>query len=325
VALSKLSATLYSTEGYMGAAAEASQADDPEVAKQLLGLRWAINPLIRKMLAEPELSSRKLALFQQALFDDIHDTFQALQEQDDTSPLRANDLPDALQKRFIGVHQKYLLQVYPKEDVWQRKHQEKFVTDLQSIVPTATGTPVQLYYYTELLKDSYVQAAYYSLGAIVLMVLLHFRTLSSVILALLPVVIGSIWLGGFMGWERLSFNPANIMVLPLMIGIGVTNGIHILNRFAEEKDPGILGKSTGKAVFISGLTTISGFGSLLLAQNQGISSLGEVMSVGLATCMIAALTFLPALLKLLNPQNAPTKKQPSGDNARSTLGREEPR
>ena len=70
------------------------------------------------------------------------------------------------------------------------------------------------------------------------------------------------------------------MILPLVIGIGVTNGIHILNRFAEEKNPGILGKSTGKAVFISGLTTISGFGSLILARHQGIRSLGEVMSVG---------------------------------------------
>lgn len=325
VALSKLSATLYSTEGYMGAAADAAQKDNPEVAKQLLGLRWAINPLIKKMLADPDVSSRKLALFQQALFNDVHDTFQALQEQDDSSPLRAGDLPDALQKHFIGIHDKYLLQIYPKKNVWQRQNQEEFVKELQKIIPNVTGWPVQLYYYTELLKESYIQAAYYSLVAIVLMILVHFRTISSVILALLPVVIGSIWLGGFMGWQHIPFNPANIMILPLMIGIGVTNGIHILNRFAEERDPGILGKSTGKAVFVSGLTTISGFGSLILARHQGIRSLGEVMSVGLATCMIAALTFLPALLKLLNPQNAPTKKQPSGDNARSTLGREEPR
>jgi predicted RND superfamily exporter protein len=276
------------------------------------------------MVADPDLSSHKLALFQQALFNDIRDTFQSLQEQDDSSPLRAADLPDALRKRFIGVHQKYLLQIYPKADVWQRTNQESFVKELQTVAPNVTGTPVQLYYYTELLKNSYIQAAYYALGAIVVMVFLHFRTLSSVILALLPVAIGSIWLGGFMGSNRIPFNPANIMILPLVIGIGVTNGIHILNRFAEEKKPGILGKSTGKAVFVSGLTTISGFGSLIIAKHQGIRSLGDVMSVGMATCVIAAITFLPALLKLLYPQVAP-KKQPSGDNARSTLGREEPR
>jgi hopanoid biosynthesis associated RND transporter like protein HpnN len=325
VVVTNLSATLYSTEGYMNMAADETEKDDPEVAKQLRALRWAINPLIREMLADPDASSRKLALFQQALFDDIHGTFRNLQQQEDSSPLRAGDLPQALQAHFIGKHQKFLLQVYPREDVWQRTNQEKFVKQLQTVVPNVTGEPVELYYYIELLKDSYVQAAYYSLGAIVIMVFLHFRTLSSVVLALLPVAIGSIWLGGIMGWARIPFNPANIMTLPLVLGIGVTNGIHILNRFAEEKKPGILGKSTGKAVFVSGLTAISGFGSLIIGRHQGIRSLGEIMSIGMATCMIAALAFLPALLKVLHPESDAPKKQPSGDNARSTLGREEPR
>jgi uncharacterized protein len=157
------------------------------------------------------------------------------------------------------------------------------------------------------------------------MVFLHFRSVTSVILALLPVAIGSAWMGGIMGLFHIPFNPANIMTLPLVIGIGVTNGIHILNRFAEEQNPGILAKSTGKAVFISALNTIAGFGSLILAQHQGIKSLGYVMSTGVATCMIASLTFLPALLILIAPRQGKVKKQPSGDNAQSTLGREEPR
>ena len=133
-----------------------------------------------------------------------------------------------------------------------------------------------------------------------------------------------IWLGGLMGLCDIPLNPANIMTLPLVIGIGVTNGIHILNRFAEERQPGILAKSTGKAVLVSGLTTIAGFGSLVLAKHQGIQSLGYVMATGVATCMIAGLTFLPALLNLLM-RDGRLMKQPSADNAQSTLGREEPR
>jgi predicted RND superfamily exporter protein len=88
------------------------------------------------------------------------------------------------------------------------------------------------------------------------------------------------------------------MILPLVIGIGVTNGIHILNRYAEEQTPSVLTRSTGKAVIVSGLTSIAGFGSLSLAEHRGIQSLGLVMSVGLATCMISGLTFVPALLSL---------------------------
>jgi predicted RND superfamily exporter protein len=179
--------------------------------------------------------------------------------------------------------------------------------------------------YTTLLKNSYEQAAWYSLGAIIVLVFIHFHTLLSVVLALLPVAIGTIWMIGLMGWTGIPFNPANIMTLPLVIGIGVTNGIHILNRFAEEKTPSILSKSTGKAVLVSGLTAIAGFGSLMLAKHQGIRSLGYVMSIGIAACMLAGLTFLPALLKLLIDSGWSLKKKPSGDNAQSPLGREEPR
>ncbi len=143
-------------------------------------------------------------------------------------------------------------------------------------------------------------------------------------LALLPVAVGSVWLGGIMGFLNWPFNPANIMTLPLMVGIGVTNGIHILNRFAEEKHPSILAKSTGKAVLVSGLTTIAGFSSLVLGKHRGMESLGYVMATGVATCMIAGLTFLPALLTLLMRRGRDSK-QPSADNAPSTLGREEPR
>jgi hypothetical protein len=184
-------------------------------------------------------------------------------------------------------------------DVWERKNQEVFVKELRTLDPNVTGTPVQLLEYTELLKKSYVEAALWAFAAIVVLVFIHFRSFVPVILALLPVVIGATWMVGFMGWTGIPFNPANIMTLPLVIGIGVTNGIHILNRFAEEKNPSILAKSTGKAVLVSGLTTIVGFGSLVIAEHQGIQSLGWVMAVGTATCMTAGLTFLPALLTLM--------------------------
>src|SRR5206468_2711976 len=248
----------------------------------------------------------------------------ALQNQDNRAPLTTKDLPEALRNRFIGVTGKYLLMVYPKNDVWQRENQKEFLDQVQTIYPNVTGTPVQLYHYTDLLKRSYEEAARYSLIAIALLVLIHFRSPLSVALALVPVSVGFIWLGGLMGWLNVPLNPANIMTLPLVIGIGVTNGIHILNRFAEEQTPSILARSTGKAVFVSGLTTIAGFGSLILAKHRGIQSLGYVMATGVAMCMIAGLTFLPALLNLITRREVATK-QPSADNARSTLGREEPR
>jgi preprotein translocase subunit SecF len=296
--------------------------------RQLLSARDAIEALRKEMSSGNATrvagNALKLGEFQRSLFNDVHDTFEAMRSQDNRAPLSVADLPQALHDRFVGITGKYLLMVYPKEDLWKRENQKMFIDQVGKLDPNVTGTPVQLYHYTALLKDSYQEAAWYSLGAIVILVFVHFRSFACVLLALVPVAIGSLWLGGLMGWLGVPLNPANIMTLPLVIGIGVTNGIHILNRFAEEQTPSILGRSTGKAVLVSGLTSMAGFGSLILAQHRGIHSLGCVMTSGLATCMIAGLTFLPALLNLLmrSPGNT---EQPSADNARSTLGREEPR
>lgn len=324
----ELSVTLWTLHGYFGQALQELKDDAPELQRQLRTLATAILDLRKTMLGgegtESSNSAVQLGTFQRALFDDIRDTFAVLQTQDARAPLRVEDLPQALRDRFVGVNGRHLLQVYPRYNVWQREQQKEFIDQLRSVDPNVTGTPVQLYEYTTLLKESYEEAAAYSLAAIALLVFIHFRNPGAVALALLPVALGALWLLGWMGLRGVPFNPANIMTLPLVIGIGVTNGIHILNRFAEEQHPGILARSTGKAVLVSGLTTIAGFGSLMLAQHQGIASLGQVMAFGVLLCMVAGLTFLPAVLTLLLKWRGSDKK-PSADNAPSTPGREEPR
>ena len=323
------SRTLYSLHGYLGAALDEVKDSDTNLTAQLIALRNAISNLRKAMLSGDATQianhADKLAEFQRALFADVRQTFQTLQKQDDSAPLRVEDLPPALRHRFVGVSGKFLLQVYPKYDVWQRDQQEKFIMDLRTIDANVTGTPVQLYEYTTLLKDSYITAAWYSLAAITVLVFIHFRSLGAVLLSLLPVGIGTLWLVGLMGWLKIPFNPANIMTLPLVIGIGVTNGIHILNRFAEERTPGILSRSTGKAVLVSGLTAIAGFGSLMLAKHRGIHSLGSVMAAGIATCMIAGLAFLPALLNLLGRRKPLIIEKPGVSRTSPTPGQEEPR
>ena len=333
--ISDLSVTLFSFGGYCNAALDAIGTNDPALSAQFKSLRGTIENLRRDMTTgndqQVAANARQLTAYQQSLFNDLRETFESLKNQDDSSAISADDLPPALRNMFIGVTGKFMVQVYPKKDAWQRENQKEFIDQLRQTLdpkgtgtPVITGMPVQLYEYTELLKDSYVQAAYYSLAAIIVLILFHFRSVSSVVLSLAPVAIGSIWLAGVMGLFHVPLNPANIMILPLVIGIGVTNGIHILNRFAEEQQSNILARSTGKAVFVSGLTAIAGFGSLMLAKDRGIHSLGIVMAAGVTACMVAALTFLPTLLNLMSTRG-PKNKQPSVDNALSTLGQEEPR
>jgi hopanoid biosynthesis associated RND transporter like protein HpnN len=324
----ELTRTLYALQGYLGLALGEIPPEAASLSNSISSLRASIFDLRKEALAgdaaRREVVAEKLAQYQAALLEDVGATFEALRSQDDREGMRVQDLPEALRQRFVGVTGKHLLQVYPRKDIWQRDYQEEFVSQLRTVDPEVTGTPVQLYEYTSLLVDSYVEAAWYALAAISITVLIHFRSLLSLVLALVPVGVGFLWLCGVMGLTGIPFNPANIMTLPLIIGVGVANGINILNRFAEEHDPSILGKSTGKAVLVSNLTTIAGFGSLVLGLHQGIRSLGYVMSIGMGACMIVSLTFLPALLKLLG-RRAGIKNKPSVGTTHSTLGQEEPR
>lgn len=252
--------------------------------------------------ADPSYASAvdKLSSYQQELFSELNRIFAALASQETEGGLTIADLPPELRNRFIGNSGKYMLQIYPKENVWEHEHQKVFIRDLRSVDPNVTGTPVQQYEYTALLVNSYLQAGAYALCAIALMALIHFRSFIAAALTLTPVIFGSLWALGILAILDVPFNPANIMTLPLVIGIGVTNGVHILNRYAEEGTPELLGISTGKAVIVSALTTIAGFSSLLVAQHNGISSLGLVMSLGVGACLIAGLTVVPACLVSLN-------------------------
>lgn len=322
-----LGQTLTYFQSYLGQAADVVQKEqaDTNLLSQLRSLRLAVGSLRTQLSTGDRQQNReKLARYERAFFGDLRSTFATLQNQDHTSGLTTRDLPAPIRNRFVGNTGKFLLQVYPNIDVWIRTNQARFVAELRSIVPEVTGEPVQLLEYTTLLKVSYEKAAWYALAAMVVLIFFQFRSIGAVLLAHVPVALAGIWLVGLMGVFGVPFNPANIMTLPLVVGIGVTYGVHILTRFAEEQNPAILAKSTGKAVLVSGLTTVAGFGSLILAKHQGIVSLGFVMSVGVTAAMLGGLVSLPALLMILR-KTSPAKKEPSDTNARVPLGREEPR
>src|SRR5208283_1011455 len=125
-----------------------------------------------KMFSDGPEIPRHLLEYQQALFDDIRDTFSVLQNQDTDNGLRPEDLPPTLRSQFVGVTGHFRVMVFPKKDVWQRENQKEFIEQLRRVIPEkrVTGTPVQLFEYEKTLKDSYQQAAWYALGAIALMV-----------------------------------------------------------------------------------------------------------------------------------------------------------
>jgi predicted RND superfamily exporter protein len=91
-----------------------------------------------------------------------------------------------------------------------------------------------------------------------------------------------------------------MIALPLIVGVGVDNGVHVLHdyRSGSRRRPYRLGKATGRGVLVAGLTTVLGFGTLITARHAGMASLGLALALGVSFCMLAALVFLPAILHL---------------------------
>ena len=137
VSIYDLSRTLYGLYGYLGDALQAVGNSDTNLTAQLVSLRGAIENLRKTMLQGDDSAlaehAQKLALFQQALLADLDGTFKLLQNQNDNTLLQVEDLPPAMHHRYVGVDGKFLLQVYPKDNVWERDNQEKFVSELRTI------------------------------------------------------------------------------------------------------------------------------------------------------------------------------------------------
>lgn len=240
----------------------------------------------------------KLTAYQNSLLPELQKHIDWLRNHDTSRFITLADIPASLKKRYVGHTGKLLLEVFPRENVWEREPLGRFVHELKSVDPNITGTPVQLYYYVNLLKTSYEQAALYALGAVVIMIFLHFRNVVATLLTLVPLAVGCVWTVGWMRLHALPFNPANIIALPLMVGIGIAFGVYLVDRYRETGTAGSFGNSTGRAILLSALTTMIGFGSLIPAQHRGIASLGALMTGAVGLCLLSALVVLPPILEI---------------------------
>ncbi len=257
--------------------------------------------LIQKLkTADPDQSRERLQTLSGKLFADYRDKLADLKAGGRPTPVLIEELPDLLKRRFLGKNGKFLIQVYPNINIWEREAMEAFLRDVRRIDPMATGNAVHMYETSQLMKMGYLRGGLYAMVAIVFFLLVSFKNLRTTLFIMLPTVVGAIWTVGLMHIMNVQFNLANLVILPLIIGIGVVNGIHIVHRYREENEKGVsvLSRSTGQAVALSSLTTMIGFGSLMVADHQGIYSLGLVLTLGVGNALIASITLLPALLKM---------------------------
>ncbi len=266
---------------------------------QWAALTDALRQARTRLAAATPAMIAQLSAYERRFFADLEAQLAMMATQVTDRPMTLADVPPELRSMLMNKDgTKFLLRVFPRENIWDREPLVRFVRAVQTVAPQATGTPLGIYEFVDILQKGYLKAAAWAFVVIVILVALDFRHAGAAALTMLPLVVGALWMVGALGVLGIPLNPANIMTLPLIVGIGVAYGIYVMQRYREDHDSSVFGKSTGRAVVLSGLTTVVGFGSLMIGKHQGIFTLGLVMSVGVLACLIAALLLLPALLEI---------------------------
>jgi hypothetical protein len=248
---------------------------------------------------------RRLSDYQHYVAGDLLSRLHALRAMADPEPPQLSDLPESLVTRFVGSDGKHLLKIYSRGDVWDMEAMGQFVRDVRAVDPRATGNPLQTYEASRQMKASYEQAAWYALAAILVVLYLDFRSLGFTLLALSPLGLGMLQLFGALGLLGIPLNPANMIVLPLILGIGVDDGVHVVHDFRRQPGRYRISPSTASAVLITSLTTMVGFGSLMIASHRGLQSLGRVLVIGVSCCLFTSLVMLPALITWMTRNRRP--------------------
>lgn len=244
---------------------------------------------------------------QESMFAPLPEKLRLLKESLNARLVTEADVPEALKHRFVGKDGRLLLQIAPKKEIFNEQPLAEFVNQIKGVDPHATGEPVSVYESFKILKLSYLQAFLYALCGVVLILMIAFRSLRSTLLGLAPLTVGLLLMVGGMWLFGLKFNVANIIVMPLLLGVGIDSAIYIISRHlkGEESPVQVATSSAGKGVFLNALTILFSFGALMVARHQGVFSIGAVMSLGMTAIVLAFLIFLPALLLLFDRHGKP--------------------
>jgi predicted RND superfamily exporter protein len=160
-----------------------------------------------------------------------------------------------------------------------------------------------------MVKRDFTLLAPLALAVVLILLFAHFRRPLWVGMALTPLLAGVAYMLGASALLGIDLNPANAVAIPLILGIGIDDGIHIVHRYRERKDVGQAVRLTGRAVIMTSLTTMVGFGSLSTSHFPALASLGHIALLGIGSCLLTSLLLLPSLLWAINTKTKKERKK----------------
>ncbi|MFO7890204.1 MAG: MMPL family transporter [bacterium] len=210
------------------------------------------------------------------------------------------DLPVSIVDRYANRNRtKFLVTVYPSINMWKNiELLDNFVNDMEKISNRVTGLPPVMYSLFDIIGKDGRNALILTLIIVFALLWLDFRNPKYAFMAMIPLLSGTLWMVGLMKLTGLQFTVINVMGLPMIIGIGIDDGVHIVHRWLAEGRSNIVRvfASTGKAILLTSLTTMLAFGSLVFAIWRGYGSLGSALFLGVGACFLTTVLFLSSIM-----------------------------
>ena len=215
-------------------------------------------------------------------------------------PVTYASLPATLKRDWVTPAGQARIEVYPKGDARHNSVLRAFATAVRSVAPEATGSPISIQESAHTVMHAFVTAAIVAVVAIALLLAVVLRRLVDVILVLVPLLLAGLLTLATGVLAGLPLNFANIIALPLLLGVGVAFDIYFVMRWRDGQHE-LLGSSTARAILFSALTTGTAFGSLALSPHPGTSEMGRLLILALLYTLICTFFVLPALLAAVRP------------------------
>ena len=227
---------------------------------------------------------------------DFRDSMALLRSALTAGPISVETLPAELIDRETGAGGGLRVVVLPRDDLRDFEALGAFVRAVHSSYPSATGRPALEAGVGAIIVDAFEQAFATSAIAIFLILLLTLRSLGDATLVMVPLLLAAGLTAAAMVALDIPLNVANVIVLPLLLGMGVDNGLHMVGRFRETRSVADVCRSTTpRAVIVSVLTTLFSFVALAFAEHRGMASMGELLAIAIGFLLISTLVVLPAL------------------------------
>ena len=238
-----------------------------------------------------------LAALRDSLIAGLRDRLADLKRALTAQPVTLASLPDGLKRDWVAADGRARVEVFPKGNGRDNAVLERFVQAVRAVTPDAIGSPVTIQESARIVVRAFITAGVLAIAAITILLALVLRRLLDVLLVLAPLCLAALLTAASSVLLDLPLNFANIIALPLLLGIGVAFEIYfVINWRAGHSMP--LQSSTARAILFSGLTTGAAFGSLAISNHRGTASMGELLMVALAFTLACTLFFLPSLLAL---------------------------